>query len=177
MRKVRRTAAAAVTSLVLAGAGPAVVDGAAASAATPSSHGTARLAARADLSSYARRVLTLTNQRRRTHGCGALHWNSDLRTAAENHSTLMADDGVLSHVLAGERGLVQRIQHAGYHPWHRIAENAASGYPSPASVTQAWMNSPAHRRNILDCKLHDLGVGVAADRSGALWWTEDFASH
>ena len=44
---------------------------------------------------------------------------------------------------------------------------------APAAVVRAWMASPGHRANILNCRLRHLGVGVALSR-GQLWWTQDF---
>jgi uncharacterized protein YkwD len=41
-------------------------------------------------------------------------------------------------------------------------------------VMTAWMNSPGHRANILNCSYTKLGVGVA-DGTGGPWWTQDFA--
>ena len=39
------------------------------------------------------------------------------------------------------------------------------------------MHSPAHRENILDCKLHQMGVGLAiAARPTPPYWVQDFAT-
>jgi uncharacterized protein YkwD len=53
------------------------------------------------------------------------------------------------------------------------AENIAYGQATPAAVMTAWMNSPGHRANILDCTLTTLGVGVT-NGTGGPWWTQDF---
>ena len=37
----------------------------------------------------------------------------------------------------------------------------------------AWMNSPGHRANILNCSYQRLGVGVH-EGTGGPWWTQDF---
>lgn len=62
---------------------------------------------------------------------------------------------------------------AGYRSWRKVAENIAVGYATPASVVKAWISSPGHRRNILDCSLRHIGVGVVL-RGLVLWWTQDF---
>jgi uncharacterized protein YkwD len=38
------------------------------------------------------------------------------------------------------------------------------------------MNSPGHRRNILDCTPKDMGVGVASNPRSTYrtYWTQDF---
>ncbi len=55
-----------------------------------------------------------------------------------------------------------------------VGENIAKGYPSPEAVMKAWMNSPGHRRNILNCDFEALGVGVIRGSNGRLFWTQDF---
>lgn len=52
-------------------------------------------------------------------------------------------------------------------------ENIARGQADAAAVMQAWMNSPGHRANILNCDFKTLGVGVHLG-SGGPWWTQDF---
>ena len=39
-----------------------------------------------------------------------------------------------------------------------------------------WLNSPGHRRNILDCTAKDMGVGVGTNPSSTYrtYWTQDF---
>ena len=46
-----------------------------------------------------------------------------------------------------------------------IGENLAWGtgaLATPASIMQAWMNSPGHRENILDPEYREIGIGVVA---------------
>ena len=179
MEKLRRAAAVAVAAVVV-GVLPAPAATPTAQAAAPLTAGRLDRPAQAkkiDAAAYGRRVLVLTNKQRRKHGCVALHWQYQLRNSARRHTALMAATDLLSHLLASELGLVARILHAGYRPWSRLAENIAVGYPTPASVVSAWMASPEHRRNILDCRLRDMGVGVKVDRTGTIWWTQDFGRH
>jgi len=39
---------------------------------------------------------------------------------------------------------------------------------------QGWMNSPGHRANILNSSFTQLGVGVATDSNGRIYWTQQF---
>lgn len=80
----------------------------------------------------------------------------------------------MAHELPGELGLVRRVVQAGYTPWRRLAENLGAGFVSPRGVVRAWMRSAGHRRNLLDCRLREVGVGVVRAGSGQLWWTQDF---
>jgi len=70
----------------------------------------------------------------------------------------------------GPRGstMLTRIARTGYLSRvasYRVAENIAAGagpgHGSPSGIVRSWMHSPPHRRNILDSRLHDFGVGVA----------------
>lgn len=119
------------------------------------------------------RVLSLTNVERRKHGCPSLRANGYLRKSARGHTTTMALHNLMSHQLPGEPYFSKRITRAGYTGWTLVAENVARGFSGPSAVVRAWMNSPGHRRNILNCKLRDLGVGVAL-QGGQLWWTQNF---
>lgn len=118
-------------------------------------------------------VVSLTNVQRRARGCPALRSNAYLRKAARGHTTRMALKGVMSHQLPGEPRFTVRITRAGYTRWNLVAENVARGFSGPTSVVRAWMNSPGHRRNILNCRLRDIGVGVVL-QGGQLWWTQNF---
>jgi uncharacterized protein YkwD len=119
------------------------------------------------------RVLVLTNRKRRARGCAALRGSSALRKAARTHSVTMARHNEMSHQLPGEPKFTERITSAGYRGWSLVAENVARGFPHPGAVVRAWMQSPGHRRNILNCRLRHLGVGVVLSR-GQLWWTQNF---
>ena len=54
------------------------------------------------------------------------------------------------------------------------AENIARGQSSPAAVMNTWMNSAGHRANILSTLYNQIGVGVARDSRGTLFWTQMF---
>lgn len=118
-------------------------------------------------------VFALTNIKRLAVGCPALKFNRNLRTAARKHSYLMGRHATLSHQLPGEPTLGRRITLAGYTDWRRVAENVAAGFRSARLVVRAWWNSTSHRRNITDCTLRELGVGVVV-HGGRLWWTQNF---
>jgi uncharacterized protein YkwD len=53
-------------------------------------------------------------------------------------------------------------------------ENIAAGWPSAASVVNAWLQSPGHRANIENRAFVVTGSGVAAAANGTLAWAQDF---
>lgn len=127
--------------------------------------------------SEARQVLALTNAERADAGCEPLAWDGRLATAAARHSSDMAAHDYFAHTSRDGRSFSDRVTAAGY-GWSRVAENIAAGQGSPEAVVASWMGSEGHRRNILDCRLTELGVGVA--RSAATGnrphWTQDFGT-
>ena len=56
-----------------------------------------------------------------------------------------------------------------------VGENVAWGYfAGPAQVVRAWMDSPGHRRNILDGRFGLLGVGAVRDARGEWYVAQVF---
>lgn len=123
--------------------------------------------ASAGLSGELARVVALTNAERAAAGCGALRADPRISAAAQGHSEDMARQGYFAHDSRDGRDFADRITAAGYPS--PGAENIAMGQPDAATVVQDWMESPGHRRNILDCSLTTIGVG----ESGG-YWTQDF---
>ncbi|MCH0564155.1 MULTISPECIES: sigma-70 family RNA polymerase sigma factor [unclassified Streptomyces] len=119
-------------------------------------------------------VVALVNKERAKAGCGPLTEDSQLDKAALAHSDDMAARGFFDHTNPDGVGPGQRITDAGYR-WSSYGENIAQGQQTPQAVMDAWMNSPGHRANILNCSFKNLGVGVHQG-SGGPWWTQDFGS-
>jgi uncharacterized protein YkwD len=116
-------------------------------------------------------VLALVNAERAAAGCGALSGDAALASVARAHSADMRDREFFDHVNLDGLDPFDRAAQAGL---SARAENIAYGQQDAAAVMDAWMNSPGHRANILDCSLTRLGVGMA-DGSGGPWWTQLFA--
>jgi uncharacterized protein YkwD len=114
-------------------------------------------------------INTLTNTARLAHGCKPLKLNSKLNTAAEKHAKDMSKYDYFSHTSRNGTTWSKRIKKAGYQT--PGGENIAMGFPTAVSVVQAWLNSPGHRRNILDCNFKKIGVGFAP---GGDYWVQDF---
>ena len=53
-------------------------------------------------------------------------------------------------------------------------ENLAMGQRTPEDVVRAWMESPGHRAAILSSDFGHLGVGIAIDSNGTLFWAQTF---
>jgi uncharacterized protein YkwD len=119
-------------------------------------------------------IVYWTNQWRKKVGCAPLRLDAKLATAGRNHSVWMARTGTFSHVGSGGSSFVTRVQAAGYSA--ALSENIAWGYRDGAHVVNAWMHSPAHRANIVNCKAKAFGVGAAYAANGNPYYTQDFGS-
>ncbi|AGL20396.1 CAP domain-containing protein [Actinoplanes sp. N902-109] len=119
-------------------------------------------------------VVALSNQQRAKAGCQALKVNPQLLWAARGHSKYMASTGVFSHTGARNSTFITRVKAAGYSAPR--SENIAWGYRSAAEVVNAWMKSPGHRRNLLDCGARTFAVGVVYSTNGTPYYTQEFGS-
>jgi uncharacterized protein YkwD len=117
-------------------------------------------------------ITRLTNAQRTTHGCAAVTVNAQLTTAAVGHSAWMARTGTFSHTGAAGSTFVARSRAAGFA--RPAGENIAWGYRSAAEVVNAWMKSPGHRANILNCASKTVGVGAVRNAVGAPYYTQVF---
>lgn len=117
-------------------------------------------------------VVALTNAERAEAGCGELRIDERLRTAARGHSEDMAANDYFDHTGLDGRSPFDRMRDAGYPD--PAGENIAYGYRTPADVMAGWMGSDGHRDNLLSCSHQAIGVGLAYDRDGRPYWTQNF---
>jgi uncharacterized protein YkwD len=122
----------------------------------------------------AQQMLSLVNAERRKAGCTAVRLDARLTTAAAKHSADMAANNYFSHTSRNGASFVTRTKAAGY-PTPR-SENIAAGNATAQATFTQWMNSPGHRKNILDCTAKDMGVAVATNPRSTYrsYWTQDF---
>ncbi|MDJ0341703.1 CAP domain-containing protein [Streptomyces sp. H10-C2] len=116
-------------------------------------------------------VLSLVNAERAKVGCSPVATDASLAKLAQAFSQDMAARDFFDHTdpdgsTPWDRAKAARITNLG-------GENIARGQADAAAVMSAWMNSPGHRANILNCDYKTLGVGVHF-ASGGPWWTQDF---
>jgi uncharacterized protein YkwD len=127
---------------------------------------------------FASQVLTLINQDRASIGEGPLTIDWALNDSAQWKSMNMSGYDYFDHTDDPiGRSPEQRLLDCGYpatsSSW---GENIAEGFSTPASVVQAWLNSPGHKANIEYAGYTTTGIGVAYNSSGYYYWTQDFGS-
>ncbi|GGO93823.1 CAP domain-containing protein [Wenjunlia tyrosinilytica] len=116
-------------------------------------------------------VVSLVNIERAKAGCKPLKPSGGLADLAGAFSLDMALRGFFDHT-----------DPDGLTPWDRASaagittlggENIARGQADAEAVMAAWMGSPGHRANILNCDYKTIGVGVQNGLGGP-WWTQEF---
>ncbi|HUV32192.1 MAG TPA: CAP domain-containing protein [Devosiaceae bacterium] len=141
----RRRFIASAAGFVLAAAGPALG------------------AAYVDVPVRGRTAATAINAIRARNGLGPLRPHGALEDAAADQARLMADLDQISHKLRGQ-SLSSRVRRAGY--GGIAGENLSAGRADLDRVVEGWMNSPGHRRNMLDPRFSEFGIAAARVGSG-----------
>ena len=117
-------------------------------------------------------LVTQSNQSRARAGCGQLKVNQALIAASVRHSSYMATTGRFSHTGNGGSNFAVRARAAGYGA--AMGENIGWGYRTSSAMFKAWMASPGHRANILNCSAKSVGVGVVYAKNGTPYYTQVF---
>lgn len=118
-------------------------------------------------------VIRLVNNERERMGISPLRENSELSRVARIKSEDFINNNYFTHN-SPIYGTPFEMLNNFKIPFTAAAENIASGQKTPTEVMQTWMNSPGHRSNILNETFNQIGVGVARDNSGTLYWTQLF---
>ncbi len=105
-------------------------------------------------------LLSNTNQKRAENGAGALSLNSKLSAAAQAKANDMASRNYWSHNTPEGNPPWVFVDAQGY-PYQKIGENLAAGFSNESSTITGWMNSAAHRANMLDIAFTEVGFGYA----------------
>ncbi len=129
------------------------------------------------MSTAERSLLAAINSARAAAGVAPLRASAELTSAATWQSQELARAGVLDHTSPDGSTLTGRLARAG---WHGSAagEDLAVAV-SAASAVSMWLQSPAHRENLLRPTFRSVGVGLARgawNGRSALFVTADFAS-
>ena len=117
-------------------------------------------------------VVEQTNEERERAGCAALTVDEELNVAAVRQSHYMAATGDFGHFGWHGSTYRSRSRAAGYHAV--AGENVAHGFSRTRAVMAAWMASPPHRANILNCGVRAVGAGVQRAANGTYYWTQVF---
>lgn len=116
-------------------------------------------------------ILKLVNRERVSRGLSPMKLNSKLNKLAKIKSDDMYKNRYFSHnsPVYGTPFDLMKKHKIGY---MTAGENIAKGQNTPEHVMKSWMNSPGHRRNILNPRFKEMGV--SRDKYGNNIWTQMF---
>lgn len=126
-----------------------------------------------NISGFEQQVLQLTNQKRQEAGLSPCAGNdSNLNRSARAKSQDMANNNYFSHDSPTYGDPFAMMRNFGVQ-YQSAGENIAMGQPTPQEVVTAWMNSPGHRKNIMNGSFTHLGIGYVL-QNGRAYWTQQF---
>ncbi len=108
-------------------------------------------------------IVDLTNEERQDDALLGLRRSPTLDLAAKQKAEHMAKNEYFAHYSPDGVSPWHWFDVAGYHYVH-AGENLAVHFTDSSDVVSAWMNSPAHRANIMNGKYTEIGVGTAEGR-------------
>ena len=113
-----------------------------------------------DLEAVRAEMLARVNAARRSAGLAPLKRCVDLDLAAQAHARDLLERGYYSHRSPEGSTPSSRARAAGY-PSDQVAENLHERTGPIELIVKDWLNSPGHRRNILNPDATELGIGLA----------------
>ena len=110
-----------------------------------------------------REFVRLVNAKRLGAGCPELKWDDRVAAIAQAHSRDMVSRHFFSHTNPDGKDPFERLKESNL-TFSAAAENIALGQRTGKEVYDTWLRSPAHRKNMLDCRFTRHGVGRTGDR-------------
>ena len=113
-------------------------------------------------------VFAMTNAIRRQNGLAVFVQDEICRDAARGHSADMLNRNYFSHTDPQGRSIKERLpadlsaRQWGENIWTGNGYDTRQTHQLAQKIMVGWMNSPGHRKNILDPGFTHLGVGVMA---------------
>jgi uncharacterized protein YkwD len=129
-----------------------------------------------EVESLEHQCLDEVNRVRRAQRLAPLTFYRDLLPVARAYSRRMAEEHFFSHNDPDGRTVRERVSEAEIR-WRIVGENLAysNGYVNPvAASVHSWMESPGHRRNLLDPDYNETAIGAWIGTDGTVYFTEIF---
>lgn len=120
------------------------------------------------------KMLDLVNQERAKAGVSKLSFDAAITTVARDYSKDMFMRRYFSHVNPEGKTPGDRLEKASIN-YAIVGENIAYA-PDLATAHTGLMNSPGHRKNILDPTFHRVGIGIISTNTWGMMVTQDFAN-
>ena len=124
-------------------------------------------------------LLALINNARQAQGLHPYVVSARLTFAAQRHSHDMAVNGLVRHLGSDGSSDTQRILEAGYDVYQFgpvVGENIYSGASDAQAPFEGWMTVLSARDNLLNEQYREIGIGIASDDQGRVFWTVTFGA-
>lgn len=105
-------------------------------------------------------IIAVTNTARTLNGLAPLATSTLLTHSAQTKANTMLAQGYFAHTNPEGAHFWTLIRAVGY-TYTLAGENLAIGFSSDDEIIKAWLNSPAHRDNILNPEYKEIGIGLA----------------
>ncbi|MCB9422881.1 MAG: PKD domain-containing protein [Ardenticatenaceae bacterium] len=127
--------------------------------------------------SPAEQLFFYINEARQQFDLPPLNLIPQLSSAAQQHAADMAGYQYTAHTGSDGSYPAERLLWAGYQQGY-AGEATAWGFEHPYQAVEFWVNSPAHRRIILNQYATDVGVGFITDfgAPNVWYWTAEFGN-
>lgn len=122
------------------------------------------------LYSYSYKVLSLINKERKKKKLSQLKMTQGLINVANKRAA------EISLFYAHNRPNGDKNPFKMYNWKHYVGENIALNQQTPEEVVKCWMNSSAHRKNILNKKFNSVGIGCFKV-NGYIYWEQFFVDN
>lgn len=120
--------------------------------------------------SLSQEVVILVNKERARLGLRPVSGDYKIAKVADGHAKDMYRRNYFSHKSLDGSDLGDRLQKGGVQ-YFFAGENIAKGQQTSVRVMKAWMNSPGHRKNILNPQYGRIGVAKVGDV-----WVQNFSN-
>jgi len=118
------------------------------------------------LSEFDLKIINEINESRRINGVPMFLFKQELTNVAASHCKWMLNNQTVGHDYFEER--------AARFPNHALGEVIAFGFKNEKSTISAWLNSPSHRKSMLNPKYFYVGVATVFDSQNRAYVTALF---
>lgn len=119
--------------------------------------------------SLAAQTIINVNAERKANKVATLQADPALNRIASAKAEDMAKHGELSHTSPTYGDVPAMLAKFNY-KWKAYGENIAAGYLTAKGVTDAWLDSPGHKENLMSDVFTHMGAGTATDSEGTIYW-------
>jgi uncharacterized protein YkwD len=112
-------------------------------------------------------MLVVVNKERKKHGLKPVKMVVGLNATAQDMALKMAATNSLSPaglLTMGERARKHKVA------WKKIAENVVAGSRDEQGAMDVWLKYPNNARHVVDVEMNAMGVGMAVNESGKVYW-------